>query len=105
MARTTEGYLSEVNNNLQRIRELTVQGKNPTNSPSDVKSLQEEINARLDEIKRVAAGAEYNGTKLLDGGSSGHAFSVQVGAYDGEVISYNMVGTDLKTLGIEKFEI
>ncbi|MEX5899020.1 flagellin FliC, partial [Proteus vulgaris] len=44
IAQTTEGALNEINNNLQRIRELTVQAKNGSNSDSDIKSIQEEVN-------------------------------------------------------------
>lgn len=41
IAQTTEGALNEINNNLQRIRELTVQAKNGSNSDSDIKSIQD----------------------------------------------------------------
>src|SRR5690554_4180415 len=54
IAQTTEGSLNEINNNLQRIRELTVQAYNGTNSKEDLDSINEEIKARLDEIQRVA---------------------------------------------------
>ncbi|MFN6885319.1 flagellin FliC, partial [Proteus mirabilis] len=40
VSQTTEGALNEINNNLQRIRELTVQAKNGTNSNSDINSIQ-----------------------------------------------------------------
>src|SRR5690554_5819410 len=50
IAQTTEGALNEINNNLQRIRELTVQAGNGLNSDSDLKSIQKEINERLGEI-------------------------------------------------------
>jgi len=46
-AQTTEGALSEINNNLQRIRELTVQASSGTNSDSDKSSIQDEIKSRL----------------------------------------------------------
>lgn len=54
VAQTTEGALSEINNNLQRIRELTVQASTGTNSDSDLDSIQDEIKSRLDEIDRVS---------------------------------------------------
>src|SRR3546814_8403428 len=53
IAQTTEGALNEINNNLQRVRELTVQASSGTNSPSDLESIQNEITQRLDEITRV----------------------------------------------------
>ncbi|MEQ4869484.1 flagellin FliC, partial [Escherichia coli] len=54
LAQTTEGALEEVTENLQRIRELTVQAKNGTNSSDDRDSIKKEISARLDEIKRIS---------------------------------------------------
>src|SRR5450830_318616 len=50
LAQTAEGALSEINNNLQRIRELTVQASNGTNTVADQKSIQAEITSRLGEI-------------------------------------------------------
>ena len=43
MAQTAEGALNEINNNLQRVRELTVQAKNGTNSDTDLTSLQDSV--------------------------------------------------------------
>ena len=54
IAQTTEGALTEVNNNLQRIRELSVQAATGTNSSTDLDSIQSEIGQRLDEINRVS---------------------------------------------------
>src|SRR5690606_19583538 len=50
VAQTAEGALNQVNENLQRIRELTVQAQNGTNSASDIDSIQQEVNQRLEEI-------------------------------------------------------
>ena len=61
LAQTTEGALEEVNENLQRIRELTVQAKNGTNSKEDRESIKKEITARLDEIGRIAESTNFNG--------------------------------------------
>src|SRR5690606_15039509 len=65
IAQTTEGALNEINNNLQRVRELTVQATNGTNSGSDLKSIQEEITQRLGEIDRVSSQTQFNGVKVL----------------------------------------
>ena len=54
MAQTAEGSLNEINNNLQRVRELAVQASTGTNSATDLASLQDEVTARLAEIDRVA---------------------------------------------------
>src|SRR5690606_1140630 len=67
LAQTAEGNLNEINNNLQRIRELAVQGANGTNGQSDAESIKAEIDLRLEEIDRIAKGAKFNETMLLDG--------------------------------------
>merc|ERR1711964_660497 len=54
VAQTAEGALNQINDNLQRIRELTVQAQNGTNSASDLSSIQDEINQRLSEIDRIS---------------------------------------------------
>ncbi|MHA3902470.1 flagellin N-terminal helical domain-containing protein [Castellaniella sp. WN] len=94
MAQTTEGSLNEINNNLQRIRELTVQAYNGTNSTEDLASINAEVKARLAEIDRVADQTQFNGTKVLDGSASG-GINIQVGANDNETIKIE--GTNAKT--------
>jgi flagellin len=78
LSQTAEGALSEIGNNLQRMRELAVQASNATNSDSDRASLNQEVQALATEIDRVAQGTTFNGTKLLDGSFSSKTF--QVGA-------------------------
>ncbi|ENT4066665.1 flagellin FliC, partial [Shigella sonnei] len=80
VAQTTEGALSEINNNLQRIRELSVQATNGTNSDSDLNSIQDEITQRLSEIDRVSNQTQFNGVKVL---ASDQTMKIQVGANDG----------------------
>ncbi|QDE47804.1 hypothetical protein EIN43_08760 [Enterobacter hormaechei] len=65
LAQTTEGALSEINNNLQRVRELTVQAQNGTNSDSDLTSIRDEIKSRLSEIDRVSGQTQFNGVNVL----------------------------------------
>ena len=78
LAQTAEGALDEVTNNLQRIRELAVQSANATNSTTDRTALDEEVQARKDEIDRIGEVTEFNGTSLLNGTFTGQTF--QVGA-------------------------
>ncbi|TSH95652.1 flagellin FliC, partial [Verticiella sediminum] len=61
IAQTTEGSLNEINANLQRIRELSVQAANGSNSDTDLQSIQNEITERLDEIDRVSRETQFNG--------------------------------------------
>ncbi|HBD32093.1 MAG TPA: flagellin FliC, partial [Cupriavidus sp.] len=65
LAQTTEGALTEVTNNLQRIRDLSVQAASGTNSSSDLKSIQDEITQRMSEIDRLSAQTDFNGVKVL----------------------------------------
>ncbi|EBH3898423.1 flagellin FliC, partial [Salmonella enterica] len=87
LAQTTEGALSEINNNLQRVRELSVQATNGTNSQSDLDSIQAEITQRLGEIDRVSGQTQFNGVKVL---SQSGELKIQVGANDNENITINL---------------
>lgn len=102
LAQTTEGALGEINNNLQRVRELSAQAATGSNSSSDLKSIQDEIKQRLDEIDRVSDQTQFNGVKVLAGNSS---MKVQVGANDGETISINLEKIDSKSLGLQGFNV
>ncbi|NUZ05946.1 flagellin [Piscinibacter koreensis] len=85
LAQTAEGSLASVGENLQRIRELSVQSANATNSASDRASLQLEVAQLVSEIDRVATQTQFNGINLLDGSFTAKAF--QVGANAGQTIS------------------
>lgn len=102
VAQTTEGALSEINNNLQRIRELSVQATNGTNSDSDLNSIQDEITQRLSEIDRVSNQTQFNGVKVL---ASDQTMKIQVGANDGETIEIALDKIDAKTLGLDNFSV
>lgn len=78
LAQTMESNLTEINSNLQRVRELAVQAANDTNQASDRTSIQQEIDYRVAEITRIADNAEFNGTKLLSGTAT--TLTLQVGA-------------------------
>ncbi|MBT9185086.1 flagellin FliC [Pectobacterium punjabense] len=84
LTQTAEGNLNEINNNLQRVRELAVQAANDTNSTNDRDSVYTEMRQRLDEIDRVAKSADFNGTKLLSGGVGADGINIQVGANTGD---------------------
>jgi len=103
LAQTTEGALTEVNNNLQRVRELAVQAANGSNSPSDLKSIQDEITQRLAEIDRTSSQTDFNGVKVLS--ASAKPLTVQVGANDGETININLQEISSKTLGMQGFNV
>jgi flagellin len=79
LVQTMEGGLDQINDNLQRIRELAVQGANDTNAQEDRDAIVTEINERLAEIDRVAGSNNFNGTNLLNV-SGGGSLSIQVGS-------------------------
>ncbi len=89
LAQVAEGSLTEIGNNLQRVRELAVQSSNATNSASDRKALQAEVTQLVSEIDRVAKQSDFNGTKLLDGSFSSQLF--QVGANAGQAIAIDKI--------------
>ncbi|MFC2972577.1 flagellin [Azotobacter bryophylli] len=108
LSQTAEGTLNQVNDNLQRIRELTVQAQNSTNSASDIDSIQKEVNQRLEEINRVTTQSSFNGISLFSQSASG-TFSIQVGSEDNQNIdiavgaasgwnAYSATGTAAATL-------
>jgi flagellin len=97
LAQTAEGALTEIGNNLQRIRELAVQSANATNSASDRASLDAESVQLITEITRVATQTSFNGTVLLDGSFSAQAF--QVGANANQTISVTSIA-DARATGL-----
>ncbi|MEP4556046.1 FliC/FljB family flagellin [Cobetia amphilecti] len=92
IAQTAEGGLNQVNDNLQRIRELTVQAQNGTNSASDIDSIQQEVNLRLEEINRIATETDFNGNKILSTSGSITTIDIQVGSEDGQKIGIEIAG-------------
>ncbi len=102
LAQTAEGAMTEIGNNLQRIRELSVQAANATNSASDREALNSEVKQLAAEIDRVSRQTNFNGTKLLDGSFSGALF--QVGADSGQTIGINtIVNASSSALGKAQF--
>lgn len=64
---TTEGYLHETQDVLQRLRELAVQASNGVYSPEDRMQIQVEVSQLIDEINRIASHAQFNGVNVLTG--------------------------------------
>ena len=80
---TAEGAHKEVENILQRMREVSVQAANDTNNDQDRANLQAEMNALIAEIDRIASTTTWAGEKLMEA-EGGTDFSFQVGANTGE---------------------
>ena len=67
LVQTAEGALGVIQDNMQRIRELTVQAANGTNSESELSAIQREVNERVRTISDIATGTEFNNKTLLTG--------------------------------------
>lgn len=91
LAQTAEGALSQIGNNLQRIRDLAVQAANGSNSSSDRAALNNEASQLISEINRVATTTNFNGVNLLDGSFTAQTF--QVGANSGDTISISSIAS------------
>ena len=88
MAQTASGALSTITDNLQRMRSLSVQAANGTNSASDRAAIQAEITQLQSNIDQIASTTAFNGTNLLDGSLSNATF--QVGSNAGQTISMSV---------------
>ena len=82
LVQTAEGALTEVHDMLNRMYELAVQSSNGTYENSvDRENLQQEVDALMDEIDRIADAANFNGIELLDGtyASGASMLTLQIG--------------------------
>jgi flagellin len=95
LVQTAAGALNQVQQMLQRIRELAVQYGNSTLNSTDQTAIQTEVNQLLSEISQIGSTAQFNGITLLSTASGGSTLTFQVGANDGETISISLV--DLAT--------
>jgi flagellin len=102
LAQTAESALGQIGDNLQRMRDLSVQAANGSLSDDDRKGVQKEINQLKSEIDRVGNQTSFNGTKLLDGTHGG--FSFQVGADANQTIAVDsLTDTRSSALGTSKY--
>ncbi|MCA2014871.1 flagellin [Vibrio tritonius] len=99
IAQTAEGAMNETTNILQRMRDLSLQSANGSNSKADRQSIQEEVTALNDELNRVAETTSFGGNKLLNGTYGTKAF--QIGADNGEAVMLNLkdMRSDNKEMG------
>ena len=93
MSQTAEGAMGKVVDSLQRMRELSVQSANATNSNTDKDSLDKEFGELAKEIQRVVGGTTFNGKHML--GSDSGSFVFQVGANTTANDTINIDTTDL----------
>ncbi|TFH91874.1 flagellin [Vibrio ouci] len=85
---TAEGAMNETTNLLQRMRDLSLQSANGSNSRAERDALQEEMGALNDELNRIAETTSFGGRKLLNGSFSSSSF--QIGASSGEAVQVSL---------------
>ena len=100
LSQVAEGALQETGNILQRMRELAIQSANATNSATDRRALQSEVNQLKSELNRISSTTNFNGLKLLDGSFTTQSF--QVGANAREMIQVSVAGASGEILGAEQ---
>lgn len=98
LTQTAEGALGEVEDILQRIRELAVQSGNSTLNASDRVQLQAEADALTAEIDAIASQTNFNSVSLFDGTNT--SVSMQVGINARDTLSIALQKTDVASLGI-----
>ncbi|MDC0549538.1 flagellin [Alphaproteobacteria bacterium] len=98
MTQTAEGALGEMENILQRVRELAVQAGNNTLSATDRTAIQQEVDALTDEINDIASATNFNGVNLLDGSTTSVNF--QVGANASDSLSVDLESSSASDLGL-----
>lgn len=108
MIQTADGATIEIDSMLQRMRELSAQAGNGTNTASDLTVLNKEFANLATEIDRIANTTQFNNTNILDGtGGTSGVFSFQVGANASETLSvdfedFNLAaGSTAATVGVQ----
>ena len=102
---TAEGGHKELENILQRMREVAVQAANDTNNSQDRANLQAEMDAMSTEVDRIAGTTTWAGTSLMATGTT--TFSFQVGAATGSQnqIAININEMDAEALNVEETDV
>lgn len=94
---TAEGAMNEVTNIMQRMRDLSLQSANGSNSKAERTALQEEVSALNDELSRIAETTSFGGRKLLNGTFGTSSF--QIGATAGEAVQVGLRTMQPESLG------
>ncbi|HBN6202942.1 TPA: flagellin [Vibrio parahaemolyticus] len=94
---TAEAAMNEVTNIMQRMRDLSLQSANGSNSQAERTALQEEVTALNDELNRIAETTSFGGRKLLNGTFGKSSF--QIGAASGEAVQIEL--KSMRTDGLD----
>lgn len=99
---TASGALKEMTESLDKIRTLSVQAANGTNTPTDLQNIQTEINQLTQNISDLANNTTFNGQKLFDGNFTKQ---LQTGPNVGNVTNVNISAVSKNTLGIDTIDV
>ncbi len=105
VVQTAEGFLNEIHNMLGRMRELAVQSASDTVDDADRASIDTEFGLLRSEIDRIAASAEYNNQKLLDGSYSNKKFQIGANGDSNNQLVFSVDAVDSATLGIDSSDL
>ncbi|ANP77207.1 flagellin [Vibrio coralliirubri] len=105
IAQTAEGAMNESTNILQRMRDLSLQSSNGSNSKSERVAIQEEVSALNKELNRIAETTSFGGNRLLNGTYGSQSF--QIGADSGEAVMLSMgnMRTDTQEMGGKSYGV
>ncbi|MBM7456555.1 flagellin [Oceanisphaera litoralis] len=98
IAQTAEGAMQESTNILQRMRDLSLQAANGSNSKGDRVAMQKEISSLQSELTRIAESTSFGGKKLLDGSFGSQKF--QIGSNSNETLGLNLASVSADKIGM-----
>ena len=99
MTQTAEGALGEIENILQRVRELAVQAGNSSLSSVDRQAIQDEVTALVSEVDQISSTTNFNGVKLLDGTNDTITFQTGINASDS--LNVDLQNSSSSAIGLE----
>lgn len=102
MIQTFDGAMSEMNNCLSRLKELTVQAGSGAMTEIDRKSIQTEIEALTDHITYMADNTDFNGVKLLNEDGN---IEAMIGSFQGETTNIPKINLSSDALGIKNINV
>jgi flagellin len=102
LIQTAEGALNETHDILQRMRELSVQSANDTNTDDDRKELQKELDQLANALNDISDDTEFNTKKLLDGNFNA---TFHVGANEGQNLDISINKMNAEALGVAGKEL
>ncbi len=103
LIQVAEGALNETHSILQRMNELATQAANDTNTSTDRKAIQQEVDQLTSEIDRIRSTTQFNTQNLLDGSFSKK--NLQIGSLSGQSISISVSNMNATSLGVNGLKV